>query len=110
MRSETGVSYAATVQYLYHCRRQLWLYLRGIRPERLNATVQLGVAVHDVVTYAAVIARAGVLIGPRRGTNTTAPSTGSGRSRLKTTSATRVHSRTGYSALRCSCWSSCASS
>lgn len=35
------------IKYLYHCRRQLWLYLRGIRPEHLNATVQLGEAVHD---------------------------------------------------------------
>jgi CRISPR-associated exonuclease Cas4 len=35
------------VKYLYHCRRQLWLYLRGIRPEHLSSTVQLGEAVHD---------------------------------------------------------------
>ncbi|WP_399094193.1 CRISPR-associated protein Cas4 [Streptomyces sp. BBFR2] len=35
------------IKYLYHCRRQLWLYLRGIRPEHLSATVQLGEAVHD---------------------------------------------------------------
>lgn len=35
------------VKYLYHCRRQLWLYLRGIRPEHLSGTVQLGEAVHD---------------------------------------------------------------
>ncbi|UQA90753.1 CRISPR-associated protein Cas4 [Streptomyces halobius] len=35
------------IKYLYHCRRQLWLYLRGIRPESLNASVQLGEAVHD---------------------------------------------------------------
>ncbi|WP_422770007.1 CRISPR-associated protein Cas4 [Plantactinospora sp. WMMC1484] len=35
------------VKYLYHCRRQLWLYARGVRPEHLNATVQLGEAVHD---------------------------------------------------------------
>ncbi|UCM87976.1 CRISPR-associated protein Cas4 [Streptomyces marincola] len=35
------------IKYLHHCRRQLWLYLRGIRPEHLNATVQLGEAVHD---------------------------------------------------------------
>lgn len=38
------------IKYLYHCHRQLWLYLRGIRPERLNAAVQLGEAVHDT-TY-----------------------------------------------------------
>ena len=36
------------VKYLYHCRRQLWLYARGIRPEHLNATVALGEAVHDI--------------------------------------------------------------
>lgn len=35
------------VKYLHHCRRQLWLYVRGIRPEHLSATVQLGEAVHD---------------------------------------------------------------
>jgi len=35
------------VKYLYHCRRQLWLYARGIRPEHLSATVQLGEAVHE---------------------------------------------------------------
>ncbi|MDT3395289.1 CRISPR-associated protein Cas4 [Streptomyces sp. B1866] len=35
------------VKYLYHCHRQLWLYLRGIRPEHLSATVQFGEAVHD---------------------------------------------------------------
>ncbi|SDR23578.1 CRISPR-associated protein Cas4 [Thermostaphylospora chromogena] len=35
------------VKYLYHCRRQLWLYARGMRPEHLNAAVQLGEAVHD---------------------------------------------------------------
>jgi CRISPR-associated exonuclease Cas4 len=35
------------IKYLYHCRRQLWLYLRGIRPEHLSGTVQLGEAVHD---------------------------------------------------------------
>ncbi|MFJ2954629.1 CRISPR-associated protein Cas4 [Streptomyces sp. NPDC087270] len=35
------------IKYLYHCQRQLWLYLRGIRPEHLNAAVQLGEAVHD---------------------------------------------------------------
>jgi CRISPR-associated exonuclease Cas4 len=36
------------VKYLYHCRRQLWLYLRGIRPEHLSGSVQLGEAVHDL--------------------------------------------------------------
>ena len=36
------------IKYLYHCRRQLWLYVRGIRPEHLNASVQLGEAVHEV--------------------------------------------------------------
>lgn len=35
------------VKYLYHCRRQLWLFLRGIRPEHLSSSVQLGEAVHD---------------------------------------------------------------
>ncbi|WP_327046834.1 CRISPR-associated protein Cas4 [Microbispora sp. NBC_01189] len=35
------------VKYLYHCRRQLWLYARGMRPEQLSATVQLGEAVHE---------------------------------------------------------------
>lgn len=36
------------IKYYYHCRRQVWLYARGIRPEHLNAAVQLGEAVHDV--------------------------------------------------------------
>lgn len=35
------------IKYLYHCRRQLWLYTRGIRPEHLSSAVQLGEAVHD---------------------------------------------------------------
>ncbi|EFC81108.1 CRISPR-associated protein Cas4 [Parafrankia sp. EUN1f] len=35
------------IKYLHHCRRQLWLYLRGIRPEHLSARVRLGEAVHD---------------------------------------------------------------
>jgi CRISPR-associated exonuclease Cas4 len=35
------------IKYLHHCRRQLWLYARGIRPEHLSAAVQLGEAVHD---------------------------------------------------------------
>lgn len=36
------------IKYLYHCRRQLWLYTRGVRPEHLSAAVQLGEAVHDL--------------------------------------------------------------
>jgi CRISPR-associated exonuclease Cas4 len=36
------------IKYLHHCHRQLWLYARGIRPEHLNAAVQLGEAVHEV--------------------------------------------------------------
>jgi CRISPR-associated exonuclease Cas4 len=35
------------IKYLYHCRRQLWLYTRGIRPEHLSPLVQFGEAVHD---------------------------------------------------------------
>lgn len=35
------------IKYLYHCPRQLWLYARGVRPEHLNASVQLGEAVHE---------------------------------------------------------------
>lgn len=35
------------IKYLYHCRRQLWLYGRGFRPEHYNDRVQLGEAVHD---------------------------------------------------------------
>jgi CRISPR-associated exonuclease Cas4 len=35
------------IKYLYHCPRQLWLYVRGIRPEALNGHVQFGEAVHD---------------------------------------------------------------
>ncbi|WP_433177395.1 CRISPR-associated protein Cas4 [Actinoallomurus sp. CA-150999] len=38
------------IKYLYHCRRQLWLFIRGIRPEHLSTTVQTGEAVHDT-TY-----------------------------------------------------------
>ncbi|MBB6174936.1 CRISPR-associated exonuclease Cas4 [Nocardiopsis mwathae] len=34
------------IKYLHHCRRQLWLYARGLRPEALSTTVQLGEAVH----------------------------------------------------------------
>ncbi|GLW98916.1 CRISPR-associated protein Cas4 [Microtetraspora sp. NBRC 16547] len=35
------------IKYLYHCRRQLWLYARGVRPEHLSSTVQMGEAVHE---------------------------------------------------------------
>jgi CRISPR-associated exonuclease Cas4 len=35
------------IKYLYHCRRQLWLYGRGFRPEHLSDSVQLGEAVND---------------------------------------------------------------
>jgi CRISPR-associated exonuclease Cas4 len=35
------------IKYLYHCRRQLWLYGRGFRPEHLSDLVQYGEAVHD---------------------------------------------------------------
>jgi CRISPR-associated exonuclease Cas4 len=35
------------IKYLYHCRRQLWLYVRGVRPEHLSGAVQLGEAVHE---------------------------------------------------------------
>ncbi|MCE7079802.1 CRISPR-associated protein Cas4 [Streptomyces sp. ST2-7A] len=35
------------IKYLYHCPRQLWLYLRGIRPEHLNSAVRVGEAVHE---------------------------------------------------------------
>jgi CRISPR-associated exonuclease Cas4 len=35
------------IKYLYHCPRQLWLYARGVRPEQLSSTVQLGEAVHE---------------------------------------------------------------
>lgn len=35
------------VKYLHHCPRQLWLFARGLRPERLSSLVQLGEAVHD---------------------------------------------------------------
>lgn len=35
------------IKYLHHCRRQLWLYLHGIRPEHLSARVRLGEALHD---------------------------------------------------------------
>lgn len=38
------------IKYLHHCRRQLWLYTRGIRPEYLSARVELGEAVHET-TY-----------------------------------------------------------
>ncbi|WP_218952304.1 CRISPR-associated protein Cas4 [Amycolatopsis anabasis] len=35
------------IKYLHHCRRQLWLYSRGFRPEHLSELVQYGQAVHD---------------------------------------------------------------
>ena len=35
------------IKYLHHCRRQLWLYARGVRPEHLSERVQLGEAVHE---------------------------------------------------------------
>lgn len=34
------------IKYLYHCPRQLWLYVRGFRPEALSEAVQMGEAVH----------------------------------------------------------------
>lgn len=36
------------IKYLYHCRRQLWLYGRGFRPESASERVQLGEAVNDI--------------------------------------------------------------
>lgn len=36
------------IKYLYHCRRQLWLYGRGFRPEGGSERVQLGEAVNDI--------------------------------------------------------------
>ncbi|WP_131744845.1 CRISPR-associated protein Cas4 [Frankia sp. Cppng1_Ct_nod] len=36
------------VKYLHHCRRQLWLFARGVRPEHLSERVRLGEAVHEV--------------------------------------------------------------
>lgn len=35
------------IKYLYHCRRQLWLFGRGFRPERHSDLVQYGEAVHE---------------------------------------------------------------
>lgn len=35
------------IKYLYHCRRQLWLFARGFRPERYSDLVQYGEAVHE---------------------------------------------------------------
>lgn len=35
------------IKYLHHCHRQLWLFVRGVRPESLSARVQLGEALHD---------------------------------------------------------------
>lgn len=50
------------IKYLYHCRRQLWLYGHGIRPERGSELVQLGEAVHDT-TYRRTVP---VDLGPAR--------------------------------------------
>jgi CRISPR-associated exonuclease Cas4 len=44
---EAGDVGGVHIKYLHHCRRQLWLYVRGIRPEHLSARVRLGEAVHD---------------------------------------------------------------
>lgn len=38
------------IKYLLHCPRQLWLYMRGYRPEQRSASVQYGEAV-DETTY-----------------------------------------------------------
>jgi len=38
------------IKYLHHCRRQLWLYGRGFRPESGSDRVQLGEAV-DATSY-----------------------------------------------------------
>ena len=35
------------VKYLYHCRRQLWLYVRGIRLEQHSTRVALGELAHE---------------------------------------------------------------
>jgi len=35
------------IKYLHHCRRQLWLYGRGFRPEMHSDLVELGEAVHE---------------------------------------------------------------
>lgn len=35
------------VKYLYHCPRQLWLYVRGLRPEGRSPLVAFGEAVHE---------------------------------------------------------------
>lgn len=35
------------IKYLHHCRRQLWLYARGFRPESGSDRVKLGEEVHD---------------------------------------------------------------
>ena len=42
------------IKYLHHCRRQLWLYGRGLRPELHSDLVQLGEAVHET-SYARTI-------------------------------------------------------
>jgi CRISPR-associated exonuclease Cas4 len=38
------------IKYLVHCPRQLWLYMKGYRPERRSDAVQYGEAV-DETTY-----------------------------------------------------------
>lgn len=38
------------IKYLIHCPRQLWLYMRGYRPEQRSTSVQYGQAV-DETTY-----------------------------------------------------------
>ncbi|SCK12533.1 CRISPR-associated protein Cas4 [Streptomyces sp. WMMB 322] len=38
------------IKYLLHCRRQLWLYSRGYRPERRSEDVAFGEVV-DATTY-----------------------------------------------------------
>lgn len=35
------------IKYLYHCRRQLWLFGRGFRPEQRSDLVQSGEALHE---------------------------------------------------------------
>jgi CRISPR-associated exonuclease Cas4 len=35
------------IKYLHHCRRQLWLYGRGFRPEMHSDLAQFGEAVHE---------------------------------------------------------------
>jgi CRISPR-associated exonuclease Cas4 len=35
------------IKYLHHCRRQLWLFGRGFRPEQRSELVQSGEALHE---------------------------------------------------------------